>query len=90
MSGWKVKKGVKCEFERFLVAQDVCCSSSYKSVTYLFTDSFFSLITFVKSASDNVTAYRMDPSGCPQMSGGLKLHLQIPFKLYPLQGVVPK
>jgi len=29
----------------------------------------------------DVMAYRMDPSRCPQRSGGLKLHLQIPFKL---------
>jgi len=51
-----------------------------------FTDSSFSLVPFVTSASGDVTSYRMDPSGCPQRSGGLKLNNQIPFKLYPLQG----
>ena len=43
------------------------------------------MVSFVISANGDVTKYRMDPSGYPQRSSGLKLHLQIPFKLYRLQ-----
>jgi len=52
-----------------------------------FTNCLFFLVPFVTSANDDVTPCRIEPAGYPQRSGGLKLHLQIPSKLYPLQGL---
>ena len=57
----------------------------FKKCYLFFTDNSFSLFPFVTSANGDVTPCRMDPAGCPQKSVGLKLLLQIPFKLYPLQ-----